>query len=342
MFKLLKDPLTGHLVYALLYIFIIVSIATCGYTLNGWSISDSFYMTILTIFSVGYEEVRPIDTDVLRSLTSLLIIFGCTGMIYLTGALVQFITFGQLQTFLGTKRMNKQIHDMEGHTIICGYGRLGSMLARLLGERKSDVVIIEPDHNRYVQAKASGYPAINSDAIDENALIQAGILRARALTSVVSSDPINVFITLSARGLNRTLQIIARAEDPATETKLLQAGANAVILPTHIGAEQIASLIMFSPATGLIHSSERRRQLEVDLRAIGLQISVLVMTNSSQLAGRSIEEIEKRSGGNFFIIGVERQGIDPVGSTSRETLIYPGDGVTVLGRIGRTEELNKF
>lgn len=340
--KWAKDPRTAHLFNASVFVCAIGVAATIGFMLNGWSFDDAFYMTVLTIFTVGYEEVRPVDTVTLRLVTGFLIIVGCTGMIYLTGALVQFITFGQLQELLGATRMTKQIEDLEGHVIVCGFGRTGNMLAKELSLGKAQFVIIEPDRIRCLEAKAMGFLTVNADAIEEAVLRQAGIAKARALASVVSSDPINVFITLSARSLNKSIQIIARGEAPSTEKKLLQAGANAVVLPTHIGAEQIASLILFPAIAGVIQSSDRRRQLEVDLRTLGLEIEVVGMAEGSILAGRSVEEIERRADNSFFIIAVERSGSGVIERPQPHMRIYPGDGVTVIGRPGRAEALQKF
>lgn len=342
MLKWAKDPRTAHLFTASVFVFVVSVLATIGYMLNGWSFNDAFYMAVLTIFTVGYEEVRPVDTVSLRLVTGFLIIVGCTGMIYLTGALVQFITFGQLQELLGATRMTKQIDDLEEHVIVCGFGRTGNMLARELAQGKAKFVIIEPDQTRCLEAKAMGYLTMNADAIEESVLKQAGIARARALASVVSSDPINVFITLSARSLNASIQIVARGEDPATEKKLLQAGANSVILPTHIGAEQIASLILFPAIAGVIQASDRRRQMEIDLRTLGLEIEVVAMAEGSLFAGRSVEEIERRVDNSFFIIALERSGAKVVERPQPHMRIYPGDGVTVIGRPGRAEALRKF
>jgi voltage-gated potassium channel len=340
--KWARDPRTAHLFYASVFVLLATAAATISYMLAGWSFDDAFYMTVLTLYTVGYEEVRPVDTATLRFVTTCLIVVGCTGMIYLTGALVQFITFGQLQELLGTTRMNRQIEDLEDHVIVCGFGRTGNMLAKELAQGKAKLVVIEPNQSRCLEAKAMGYLAMNADAIEENVLKQAGIARARALASVVSSDPINVFITLSARSLNKSIQIIARGEEPSTEKKLLQAGANAVILPTHIGAEQIASLILFPAIAGVIQASERRRQMEVDLRTLGLELEVVAMAEGSLFAGRSVEEIERRADNAFFIIAVERSGSNHVERPQPHMRIYPGDGVTVIGRPGRAEALKKF
>ena len=237
----------ANLFYAVYIVVIISGLAVLGYMLNGWSFGDALYMVVLTVFTVGFSEVRPVDTVTLRTITVILIVIGCTGMIYLTGALIQFITYNQLQEILGTTRTNKQIEDLDRHVIICGYGRLGMMLAKELREGKSQFVIIEPSLDSCNEAKQHGHLYIHADATEESALMQAGVDRARALASVVSSDPANVFITLTARGLNKSIQIIARGEEPSTQKKLLQAGANSVVLPTHIGAEQIGSMIFFPP-----------------------------------------------------------------------------------------------
>lgn len=337
-----RDRRTAHLFYASGLVLSVAVLATAAYMLNGWRFDDALYMTVITIFTVGYEEVEPIDTPSLRIITLLLIATGCTGMIYLTGALVQFITFDQLQELFGATRMNRQIEDLHDHVIVCGFGRTGTMLAKELAQGKAQFVIIEPNQTRCLEAKAMGFLTINADAIDESVLKQAGITRARALASVVSSDPINVFITLSARSLNQSIQIIARGEEPSTEKKLLQAGANAVILPTHIGAEQIASLILFPALAGVIESTERRRQLEIDLRTLGLEIEVVAMAEGSLFAGRSVQEIEQRSDNAFFIIAVERAGERSFERPTANLRIYPGDGVTVMCRTGHTEALQKF
>ncbi len=332
----------ANLFYAVYIVVIISGLAVLGYMLNGWSFGDALYMVVLTVFTVGFSEVRPVDTVTLRTITVILIVIGCTGMIYLTGALIQFITYNQLQEILGTTRTNKQIEDLDRHVIICGYGRLGMMLAKELREGKSQFVIIEPSLDSCNEAKQHGHLYIHADATEESALMQAGVDRARALASVVSSDPANVFITLTARGLNKSIQIIARGEEPSTQKKLLQAGANSVVLPTHIGAEQIGSMILFPAIAGMIQSSERRRQMEVDLRSLGLEIEIVVTAEGSVFAGRTVEEIEERSEHTFFVIAIERARSGVFERPRPETRIYPGDGVTVIGRGDRVNVLSKF
>ena len=320
----------NNLIYGAILIMVVGALAVVGYMLNGWSFSNSLFMTVVTIFTVG-----------LRAITITLIVLGCTAMIYLTGALVQFITFTQLQQVLGNGRMNKQIEELKNHVIICGFGRIGNMLAKELRAGKADLIIIEPNADRFAEAKALGYLCIHADAIEESALKQAGIDRARAL-AVVSSDPVNVFITLSARSINNSILIIAHGEEPSTERKLFQAGANAVVLPAHIGAEQVASMILFPAIAGVIQYSERRRQMELDFRRLGLEIAIAVAAEGSAFTGLTVEEIERQAEGTFFIVAIEQAGTGAADRPLPTTCIKPGDGVTILCRGGRPNPLNKF
>ena len=331
-----------NLIIGVVFILIVSCLGILGYMHNGWSFGDALFMVVLTVYTVGYQEVHPLDTMELRAITIAIIVLGCTGVIYLTGALVQFLTLTKIQELLGSTRMHKQIEDLDGHVIICGFGRTGKMLAKELHSAKAKFVIIEADHERFVEARELGYLCIHADATEEAVLKQAGVGRARALATVVASDPVNVFITLSARSLNSSVQIIARGEETSTEKKLLQAGANSVVLPAHIGAEQIASMILFPSISRLIQSPERRHQMDLDLDTLGLEIEVVVAVEGSAFAGLTVEEIEREADCGFFIIAVEQGGSGKANRPLPGTRINAGDGVTVLGRIGCTNRLNKF
>ena len=214
------------------------------------------YMVLMTVYTVGYGEVHPINTPYLHAVTMGTIVLGCLSMMTLvTGALVQVFTFSQIQQLLGSNlRRETDINKLKGHVIVCGYGRIGVMLARDLKAGGAAFVILERDEARLAEAREQGYLAWQGDATDETALRRAvDIKRASVLATVLPDDAANVFITLSARSLNPGLRIISRGEAPSTETKLIQAGASQVILPTHIGAERIAELILF-PETRTVHS----------------------------------------------------------------------------------------
>jgi voltage-gated potassium channel len=305
------------------FVLAVAAVAVGLYTRAGWSPGDALYMTVLTIFTVGYDEVRPIDTPELRAITIGLIACGCTGMIFLTGALVQFITATQFSELLDVRRMNSRIDGLDRHIIICGYGRIGNMLARELHAGGAPVLVIERDEARCAEAHRAGHPFIQADATEEAVLTRAGIDRARALATVLPDDAANVFITLSARGLKPDLTVIARGEAPSTERKLLLAGAHRVVLPAHIGAERMAEMILFPQSEAT--------QTEPDLRRLGLTLDTILAEPGSPFAGLTVGEIEREAAGGFLIVEIERAdgARERPDTTSR---VAPGDGVIVVGR----------
>jgi Trk K+ transport system NAD-binding subunit len=274
-----------------------------------------------------------VATPALRAITMGLILFGCTGMLFLTGGLVQLITASQIQQFLGVRRMQKDIDALSGHVIVCGYGRIGLMLARDLRAGDTRFVIVERSEERAAEARAQGFLAMQGDATDEDCLRAAGILRARALATVLPDDAVNVFITLSARSLNRGLTIIARGEAPSTENKLLQAGAHRVVLPTHIGAERIAELLLFPQLADLLNDGERG--LGRDLRRIGLELEVVAAGAGSRCVGTSIADLEVAAGGAFLVVALQRRDGKSVRQPAGDMVIEAGDGVAIVGRPGR-------
>jgi voltage-gated potassium channel len=324
-----------NLVWGLAYMVVVVFMATVAYVVIGWGWGDAFYFVVITVFTVGYGEVRPIDTLTLRVVTEATVILGCTGMIFLTGALVQFITLAQIQQLLGGKRMMSAIGQMSGHVIICGYGRIGQMLADELKAGGAAFVVVELDEGRLEQAKARGYVTYRGDATDEGVLETVGVSRARVLATVVPNDAANVFITLSARNVNKGLEIIARGEAPSTKSKLLQAGASSVVEPTHIGAERIAQLIMYPKMSSYIEGSDRMRTLGIGLRTLGLEIEVMPVGADSPLAGATIDAIEHDAVGSVFVIAVNRKNGETITRPDPSVVIEAGDGVVIVTRSGR-------
>ncbi len=324
-----------NLIIGLVYMLTVTAVATCAYMLAGWNWSDAFYFVIITIFTVGYDELHPIVTPELRAITIGTIIFGCTGVIFLTGALVQAFTYTQIQQLLGNKRMKTQIDKMTGHVIICGYGRIGEALAEELRAGCSEFVIVDLDKSRLAQAAAHGFPTVVGDATTEAVLIEVGVHRARALATVVPNDAVNVFITLTARSLNKELEIIARGVSPSTKGKLLHAGASAVVEPTHIGAERIAQLILYPRTSRITEGTQRMRALAAGLHGLGLALDVMAVPPESTLAGATIEAAEREARGAMFIIAINRKDGETLTRPDISTVIEPGDGVVMITRASR-------
>lgn len=336
---LLGSPLR-NLALGIGFTFSVVILATLAYTMVGWPLGDAIYMVVMTVYTVGYGEVHAIDTPILRGITIGTIVFGCTGMIFVTGALIQLITISQLTQIFGLKRMNTRIDQLKDHIIICGFGRLGNVLAHDLHAGNASFVVLELDEARVAHARDLGYLCLQGDATDEDSLHYAGIERARTLATVLPNDAANVFITLSARSLNPGLEIIARGELPSTERKLLQAGANSVVLPTHIGAERIAEMILYKETARFLRGSGRMRDFEGVLHALGLEIDVVSAAPDSPIVGQTIAMVEREANGAFFIVQLNRREGEAITSPAPDLLIEAGDGVTIVGRGAKARALS--
>lgn len=307
-------------------------LATAGFVAEGWSLGDAAYMVILTIFSVGYGEVHPIDTTWLRSLAILTIVLGCTGMIFFTGALVQVFAHYQIRNILGIDRMQSQIDRLTDHAIICGYGRIGKQLASELQRARSPYIILDRNPAKLAEAEAAGHLTLKGDATDEATLRAVGIERARVLATVLPDDALNVFITLSARNLNPRMEIIARGEYPTTEGKLIHAGADKVVLPTHIGAERIAEMILYPTTARFLGEAPQVRDLKRGLHEFGLEIEALTVPANSAMVGATVGDAERRGAGAFFLVQIDRPNGQSYVHPSEEVKIEAGDTVVLVLR----------
>jgi voltage-gated potassium channel len=341
-----KPRLTGlldspgrNLTLGMLFVAAVMVSATVAYMAAGWSFRDAIYMVVITVYTVGFNEVRPINTPALNAITMALIILGCTGVIFLTGALVQYITLSQLTKTMGRKRMKTQIDQLSDHVIICGFGRIGVPLAKSLSDAHAGFVIVEKDEARINQATEAGYLCLQGDAASETVLYAAGVMRARVLVSALPTDAVNVFITLSARALNSELTIIARGEEASTEKKLLQAGADKVVLPTHIGAERMADMILFEESTRLIDSLERAHGFQRALRTFGIELEVVTAVQHSAAISMTVGAIERQARAAFLVVQINRSDGDVHTNPPPDTVVREGDGVVVFGRSGRGEAL---
>ena len=303
-------------------------VATIGYVIAGWPVLDSIYMVIITVFGVGFGEVRPIDTPGLRIFTMGVIVAGTTAEVYTLGGLIQMVTQGEIRQLLGARRMRSDIEKLTGHVIICGYGRIGQVLAGELSADERGFVILDASPERVAMAQEHGHLAMQANATDEQALVDAGVARAAVLATVLPDDVLNVYITLSARDLNRDLLIIARGELPGTHKKLTQAGANQVVLPTMIGAQRMASLIRRPVLDEVLHDTLGRQRLDEDLSRLGVRMQELPIVAGSAAVGKTIGQIEVGAG---LIVGIRHSHGATISNPSAEMLLSEGDALLVLG-----------
>lgn len=330
-----------RLLSTLVFFLTTCALAAFVYTSNGWKISDALYMVVITIFGVGYGEVQPIDTLTLRTVTMMLIVvsYGC--VIYIAGGFVQMVMEGEINRVLSHRRMTQGIDKLTGHTILCGYGRAGRILAAELQRAGTPFVVIDQEEEKLTNAEAQGMLILEGNATEEETLTRAGIDRAKVLASVLPDDAANVFITLTARELNAEVEIIARAENPSTEKKLLRSGADRVVLPAVIGGQRMAQLITRPGAEEMLTSSDGNAELQHELGTIGLKVDELEITAGSPLDGHTVADIVQKGNRSFLIVAVRRENgeimLDPPG----ECALAGGDTVIVLGHAGELPSLAK-
>ena len=211
--------------------------------IEGWSFFDALYMTVTTLSTVGYGEIHPLS-PLGRIYNMGLILAGMGVMLYIITSLARVVVEGEIRAALGKRKLIKQIKGLKDHYIICGFGRIGETIVQQLKGRGTPLVVVENNPDNLPRLEAAGINFVVGDATREEALLEAGIERAKGLVAVVHSDASNVYIVLTARSLNSNLFIVARAEDPGAEQKLLRAGADRVESPYFMGGQKMAHAIL--------------------------------------------------------------------------------------------------
>jgi voltage-gated potassium channel len=317
----------GQILFLILLLFIGGSV---GYFLiEGWSFLDSLYMTVITLSTTGFKEVYPLSPNG-RILTMLLIILGMSVLFYALRELNLFIFEGK---FFRDRKMQKKIDRLENHYIICGFGRMGKKIVQELYKRNKPFVVIEKEIDNREQFQ--DYRFLQGDATEDESLINAGIKKAKGLVSVLSTDIANTFTTLSARGLNPDLKIIARAEEESSREKLMKAGANRVILPYEIGGFRIMQALLKPTVVDYIDEVFSRSDL-------GLEIEEIKISKQSVLVNKSIGQSEIRSAFNTIIVGIYRTEGNIIYNPRPDLLLLPEDNLIVIGERKKLDELQEI
>lgn len=314
-------------------VFLVVCIlGTLGYVAVGWPAMDAVYMVMITIFGVGYGEVRPVATPGLRGFTIAVIVGGYAAALYAVGGFVQLMTEGEINRALGARRMSTEIRRLSGHVIVCGFGRVGRILARELAQTQKPLVVIDDDPAKVVEAEALGYLALRGNASLESTLEEAGVKRAAFLCSVLSDDAANVFTTLTVREMAPDVTIVARAEDPATESKLVRSGATSVVLPASIGAKRIAHLVTRPGTEEILGQSDHHAELDEQIRLLGLRLEDLKIRDDSPLVGRTVADIEVHGNRGFLIVALRRADGRILTNPAADTPLAAADTVVIVGQ----------
>lgn len=312
----------------------IAAVGTAGYmVIEGWTLIDAVYMVVITLSTVGFGEIRPLS-EVGRVFTIGLILAGVTNAAYLVSVMGEYVVSGAFQGSLRRKRMEKAIDRLRGHYIVCGYGRVGRQVVEDLERRHKQCVVVESNAGALDGGLAS--PQVQGDASDNGVLQQAGIERARGLVATTGDDAVNVFITLTARALNPGLTIVARSNAPATDRKLVDAGASHVISPFTIAGRRISAQLLFPSITDF---------LDVIVQAGGMEMVLeeIHVTEGSALVGDTLTDaqVRSRTGANILAVRSREKG-QFITNPDAEFRFSPGDVLVVLGTaeaLGRLGDL---
>jgi len=311
-------------------IFVIMMIGTFGYMLiESWTFFDAFYMTIITISTTGFKELKPLSTPGMI-LTVGLIVTGVLAIAYTGGRGVQVLVESQI---LRRKRMSKKLEAVSNHYVICGFGRMGKQIAEHLEESNLSFVIIENEPHNVDRLAELGYMFIDGDATDDEALIKAGVQKAQGLVAVLSTDAENVFTTLSARELNDGIFIVARAIDEGTEGKLKKAGADRVVKPYELGGNRMVQLLLRPGVTDFIEGIARRNDVDISLEQI-------VVCKGSKLVGLTLAESPIRSELDIIIIAIDKSGGKFDYNPQSSTKIEADDKLIAIGQVENLNKLN--
>ncbi len=316
---------TGGLRLAVALLTTVIAGGTVGYVaIEGWSPWDAFYMTVTTITTVGYREVHELDRPG-QVFTVLLLIGGVGTALYTFTLLATTVLEGGLPNQLRQRRHARMLESIKDHFIVCGFGRIGSIIAKEFSRRSVPLVIIEREPERVKESLERGFLTLEADASDENVLAKAGIARARGLIAAVGTDAENVYAVLSARVMRPDLFIIGRAEGEDSIRKLRQAGANRVISPYLIGAQHIAQSAISPAVVDFIQLATSSENLELAMEEV-------TVSERSPLANRSILAANLRQRFGVIVVAIQRQDRRMDFNPEPESSILAGDTLVVLGK----------
>lgn len=313
----------------------VVAIGVAGYMfLEGMRFLDALYMTVITVATVGFQEVQKL-TDAGRGFTIALIILGVSTIAYSAATLLEFMIEGHLTGLLERKRMSRDLARLDNHYVVCGYGRVGQEVARSFAAHGAAFVVIDNDPEQIAACIEDGHTCIEGEATDDEVLELAGVARARGLIAALDADAENVFVTLAAKQLNRDIFIVARAEREESESKLRKAGADRVLTPTVIGGRRMASLALKPLVSEYLDVVTRAGNVEYRLEEFEIK-------EGSCLAGETVKTARIRERTGALVIAVHHPHAGFNTNPTSDLVLEAGDHMVVMGTATQLAALERL
>jgi voltage-gated potassium channel len=308
----------------------VITTGTIGFWLLGFSALDALYQTVITVTTVGFREVEPLSGTG-KVFTMALILTGVGTVLYTLSAVLEMLIEGQLRDILGRRRMERDIKTLSGHTIVCGWGRVGTTIAQYMSGSGTTVVVIDEDAERLADC---AFASVVGDATSDDVLAQAGVDRAGALVAAVSEDAANLFVVVSARALRPDLFIVARVRSEANESKMLRAGANRVVNPQRIGGARMAAFVSQPHVAEFLDVVMHDGSLEFRLGEIAVGAS-------SPAVGQSLRDAHLRDQTGALVLAIRTADGSFVTNPPPTTVLESGHVLIAVGTQLQLDELRK-
>ncbi|MBC7247763.1 MAG: potassium channel protein [Actinobacteria bacterium] len=320
----------------------ITILGTVGYMIiEHQNFLNALYMVIITITTIGYGETFTLGTG--GEIFTIFLIIGGVGTVgYTLVSAVEFMIENSLTGIMGRRKMRKDIENLIGHYILCGYGRVGQHIAEDLEDADASFVIIEKDPAVAEKALEKGYLVIKADATKEESLREAGIDKAKGLVTALSSDAENLYITLTARELCPHLFIVSRCDVEESESKLRRAGADRVISPHSIGGRRMAAMLLKPMVWDYLDLVTKGQYIQFNIENLEWRIDDVEIQPNSYLDGKTIEEAKIYSASGALVLAVKKRGLNFDTKPAKDTRLDAGDCIIAIGTVEQLAKLEEI
>jgi len=329
----MKNKSLKHAYFTLGLVITVMIMGSVGYTLLGYTTSEAIYQTIITMATVGFEEVHPLDARGMW-FTSVLVIVSIGIFAYAVTTFTRYVVEGVFRNSYKDSKVKRKINGLNNHVVICGYGRNGKQASLELLEHDETTVIIEKN-SELVQGMRNSNDLlyVEGDATDDDTLISAGIANAKALITTLPEDADNLFVVLTAKEINPSLTIISRASAENSDVKLKRAGATNVIMPDRIGGKRMAKLVAQPDIVEFIDFMLLQGMDSVVLEEISCE------RLSSCFAGKAINQLDSMNKSGAKIIGLKREDNSYLINPEQKTTLLSSDKLFALGTKDQIDQL---